>query len=310
MNERLIIDCDPGVDDALAILLALAAPQIDLLGITVTAGNASLDKTLRNAQLVLALGGASEVPVFSGAERAIMNHPPRYSTVHSENGLGGFTADLPLADVADGHAVDYLIDTVMGNPADTITLAAIGPMTNVALAMLREPEFAGRLKRLMIMGGSVNAPGNITPTAEFNFYFDPVAADIVVSSGAKLEVFGLNLTAQAVVNDAWIKDIADIEPIGAAVAAMVGQYNDPALHDPCVIASIIDPTLFEGRDFKLSVDYGSGPTEGQCIVYQGRHLATRKTGDAHVWVSIRNDAFLQMLRAQFIALNDKVRQAT
>lgn len=272
MKEQLIIDCDPGVDDAIAIMLAVASPRIELLAVTTVAGNVSLAHTTKNALKILSLCGAQDVPVFKGAARPLLLEEGRLSLVHGQNGLGDIKLPEPERDAETKHAVNYIVDTIRSAPDKSITLAAIGPLTNIALAFSLAPEIIPKIKSLAIMGGAMNVPGNITPTAEFNFYVDPTAANIVVRSGARAELYGLNLTEQVRVDPVWIDNLIETGPVSGVAKQILTAYSelDPALHDPCVIAGIIDPSLFSGGDYMISVDTRHGMTEGQMIVEHER----------------------------------------
>ena len=265
----LIIDCDPGVDDAIAILLALGSPELDLRAVTTVAGNRSLDSVTHNALGLLALAGRGDVPVFRGAGRGLLPRNVRFSFAHGDDGLGGYEVPPFAASAGEAHAADAIADIVMAEPPGTVTLAAIGPLTNVALAFAKAPALAGRLKRLAIMGGAVGVPGNITPVAEFNFMHDAVAAEIVLSSGAAIDLFGLNLTRRVVVTDELLAALeAGGGHVALAAAAMLRAYaqRDLAIHDPCVIADLLVPGLFGRTARRIAVDYRPGPTDAQSIV--------------------------------------------
>ncbi|MBJ3776367.1 nucleoside hydrolase [Acuticoccus mangrovi] len=267
-GDPLIIDCDPGIDDALAIFLALGSPELDLVGVTTVAGNRPLDQVTRNALALLAIAGRSDVPVHAGCARGLLPRNIRNAFAHGEDGLGGLPHPEGIAEPV-GHAVDYLVETIMAAEPGTVTLAAIGPLTNVATAFTREPRLAERLKRLVVMGGAVGVPGNITPTAEFNFMHDPAAAHIVLSSGAAIDLFGLNLTRQVRVTAGFVDGIAASGTrTSTAVAAMTRAYvtKDSAMHDPCVVAKLIAPQLFGGTMARVIVDYRPGPTDGTSLL--------------------------------------------
>lgn len=266
--HRIILDCDPGVDDAVALLLAFAAPEaIELVGITTVAGNVPLAETTRNALRICALAGRSDVPVFAGCARPILpgDRPP--GGVHGSDGLG----DIGLPDAAFGprpqHAVDFIIDAVTAAPG-AITLCPIGPLTNIALALLKEPAIAKKIKDIVFMGGAAFCPGNSTPEAEFNIWFDPHAAEVVASSGVPLTMFGLDVTRHAhMTPDRMAALAAGAGPIALASVAMMRHYGggDPCLHDPCVIAFLLQPDLFGGVDAHLSVDCTSSLSCGRTV---------------------------------------------
>ena len=277
-QQRILIDCDPGVDDAIALLLALAAPtEIELLGITCVAGNVPLAQTVRNALRVCALAGRADIPVLAGCARAIMNPAIRGSDVHGTDGLG----DSALPDAphgpAPGHAVDFIIDTITAAPG-AVTLCAIGPMTNLALAFVKRPDIAAMVQQVVFMGGAAFCPGNVTPTAEYNVFTDPHAAQIVLSAGVKCTMIGLDVTNHVQVGPAELAALAAGGPVAQAAGRMLGSYGrlDPRLHDPCVIAHLLDPTLFTGVDAEVAVACDSPLTLGQTVVAtRAKHLAGR-----------------------------------
>lgn len=263
----LIIDCDPGIDDALALLVAVAAPQLQVRAVTCVAGNRPLPQTADNARRVLDLAGARQVPVFAGCPRPLAQAQPRSNLVHGEDGLGGVALPM-LGPVADGHAVDELVRRLQQEPAGTLYLVALGPLTNLALAELRAPGLLRRAARLDIMGGAAFVPGNVTPHAEFNFHCDPLAAQIVLAAGARVRLFGLDVTNQTAMDEAWRTNLAALPgPVAPAAAAMLQSYAsvDPLLHDVCPVAALIDPTLFDGAPHHLSVEWRDSATEGRLL---------------------------------------------
>lgn len=266
---RVLIDCDPGVDDALALMTALGAPEIEVAAVTTVAGNAPLAQTTANAQAILALAGRQDVPVVKGCAAPLAGEAPRHASVHGPDGLAALARPRDVAPPAPGHAVDAIVEAVREAPTGSLTLVAIGPLTNVAAALARAPDTARRLRRLVVMGGALTVPGNVSPVAEFNFHFDPAAARLVLSSGAPLTLFPLDVTRRAVATRAWIDALAAAPGrCSRAAAAMVRRYaeGDTALHDPCVIAMLIEPSLVRTRDVVVEVDDGSGPDRGRCLV--------------------------------------------
>lgn len=255
MAEKLILDCDPGVDDALAILLALASPEVDLVGITTVVGNEPLDVVTHNALRIATLAGRSDVPVVAGCPRPILA-PFRqgWASVHGGDGLGDTGLAGPGFAATPGHAVDFIIERVMRAPGE-VTLCPIGPMTNVALAMIKEPRVVTAVRRIVFMGGAAFGHGNATPLAEFNVHVDPEAAAVVAASGAPLVMFGLDVTRLAKITPAWIATMAGGSPVQAEMAKMLRAYGsaDPCLHDPCTVAYLVAPELFSGVEAHLSV---------------------------------------------------------
>jgi purine nucleosidase len=274
----LIIDCDPGVDDAIGLFLAFAAADaIDLLAITTLSGNVSAETTARNACILRQIAGREDVPVHIGALRPLAREPEAASTFHGETGLGDLPLFEPRQSLAPGQAADAIVDIIMQRPPKTVAIAVMGPSTNLALAIRAQPEIAGRLGQVVIMGGARSEGGNITASAEFNIYADPEAADIVFASGCCPIVLGLDATHQVRVTPARL---AAIERIGGAVAAaghkllafanrierdVVGGEASP-LHDPCTIAYLLAPQLFRTVPARISIETQSSLTRGHTSV--------------------------------------------
>ena len=222
---RLIIDCDPGIDDALALLLALASPELDVAAITTVAGNVSLDRTTANGLRVLELAGRSRIPLAAGCDRPLVRLADRdASEVHGTDGLGGIALPAPAARVVDEHAVDLIARIVCEQPT---TVVAVGPLTNVAVLLARHPAAAARIEHLVVMGGSAIG-GNVTPAAEFNAWADPEAAERVFSSGIRTTVVGLDVTRRATLSRLEVDGIAAGGRVGLAAAAMLRGEGSPA----------------------------------------------------------------------------------
>ncbi|MGR3272412.1 nucleoside hydrolase [Thalassococcus profundi] len=275
--RKIIIDTDPGQDDAIAILLALASPaEIDLLGITAVAGNVPLPLTESNARRVCELAGRPDMAVYAGCDAPLSRPLITAEHVHGAGGLDGPDLPDPTMPLQDRHAVDVLIDTLRSEPAGSVTLCPLGPLTNIATALQQAPDIAERIAEIVLMGGAYFEVGNITPTAEFNIYVDPEAADIVFRSGVPLTVLPLDVTHKALVttprNDAFR---ALGTPVGLAVAEMTDFFerfdkekygSDGApLHDPCVIAYLLRPDLFSGRHINVEIETGSELTLGMTV---------------------------------------------
>jgi len=300
----LIIDCDPGIDDALALLLAAASPEFELLAVTTVTGNRPLDVTTRNACRLMALAGRSEVPVHAGCGRPIADAAVRCNLVHGEDGLGG--VELPDGpDPAAGHASDVLASLLLGAPPQTIDVAAIGPLTNLALAELRHPGLLRRARSLLIMGGAAFRPGNVTPSAEFNFYADPLAAHLVLTAGADVKLFGLDVTSQVAMSAAWIESLAALDTRSAQAAhAMLAAYArfDPLLHDACPLVWLLAPELFGGKPCELSVDWRPGPTEGHTIAWEPKRRDRPFAANALVFTDVDADRVLGLVRERLARL--------
>ncbi|WP_017892553.1 nucleoside hydrolase [Serratia sp. S4] len=265
--EKIIIDCDPGVDDAIAILLAIANPNLKLMGVTTVAGNIGIDKTFTNAMKVIALSGRIDIPVFKGAYRPIMFPTGSITNVHGENGLCGMELPEPTQVDSGFHAVDFIIKTVMDNPGD-ITICAIGPLTNIALAMIKEPTLANKVKDIVLMGGAAFCSGNITSHAEFNFYVDPHAAHIVFDTARHVTMLGLDVTEKVDIRVGLCERLDTGNHIARTTSKMSRAYsiNDPFLHDPCAIAYVANPSLFSSIEGNIEIDYLSKEKYGHCFV--------------------------------------------
>lgn len=290
----VIIDCDPGIDDALALFLAAASPTaLRLLAVTCVAGNRPVDITTANACRLLGCAGRADVPVYAGAARPLSGASPRCNLVHGADGLGGVA--LPQCrQPLPGSAADHLVRTLRDAPAQSISVVAIGPLTNLALAEQQHPGVLRRARRVLVMGGAVRHAGNVTPRAEFNFYADPQAAQTVLDAGAELLLFSLDVTTQAVMSMPWIDALADIDGACARAArSMLAAYAalDPLLHDACPVAWLLQPSLFDGERWQLQVDCSDGDDAGHV---SGRHCSSG--GNAHMLTAVDCDALLALVR--------------
>ena len=275
--RKIIIDTDPGQDDAVAILLALASPdEIEVLGITTVAGNVPLALTSKNARIVCELAENPNVKVYAGCDAPLTRKLVTAEHVHGKTGLDGPVLPDPVMPLQDGHAVDFIIDTLRSEAPGTVTLCPLGPLTNIATAFQRAPDIVQRVQQIVLMGGAYFEVGNITPTAEFNIYVDPEAADIVFRSGVDIVVMPLDVTHRALVTKARNDAFRAIpNRVGPAVAEMTdfferfdlekyGSAGAP-LHDPCVTAYLIRPDLFSGRHVNVMVETGSDLTLGMTV---------------------------------------------
>ncbi|KAB0489755.1 nucleoside hydrolase [Pseudomonas vancouverensis] len=281
----LIIDTDPGADDVVALLFALASPQeLNIRALTTVAGNVRLDKTSRNARLAREWAGREEVPVYAGAPRPLMRTPIYAEDIHGKEGLSGITVHEPAAGLAKGNAVDFLIDTLKAAEPHSITIAMLGPQTNLALALIQAPEITQGIKEVVVMGGAHFNGGNITPVAEFNLFADPQAAEVVLKSGVKLTYLPLDVTHKILTSEARLKQIAAINnQASRLVGDILNEYikgdmvhyglSGGPVHDATVVAYLLKPELFSGRAVNVVVDSREGPTFGQTIVdwYDGLH---------------------------------------
>ena len=277
MPRKIIIDTDPGQDDAVAILLAFASPEeIEVLGITAVAGNVPLALTQKNARIVCELAGRREMKVFAGCDKPLVQKLVTAEHVHGKTGLDGIALPDPTMPLQDSHAVDFIVETLRQEMPGTITLCALGPLTNLATAFRTAPEIVGKVREIVLMGGAYFEVGNITPAAEFNIYVDPEAAEIVFKSGAPLTVMPLDVTHKVLTTRPRIEAMRDIgTEIGHAVAEWTdfferfdmekyGSEGAP-LHDPCVIAHLIRPGLFSGRHINVEIETGSPLTRGMTV---------------------------------------------
>ncbi|MFM1959327.1 MAG: hypothetical protein RL588_844 [Pseudomonadota bacterium] len=274
----LIIDCDPGVDDAVALLLALAAAErLDVLAITTVAGNVGGELTARNACLVREIAGRPGVPVHAGQDRPLVRAPVAAYHFHGVSGLGDLPVGPPSRGPEDEPAVDFLIRTLRARPAGEVTLAVTGPMTNLAEALSRAPDIAPRIGRVVAMGGARREGGNITASAEYNIHADPHAADRVARSGVDLVMMGLDVTHQVRATEARRARIGRLSTPQAQVAsqlmafsarteAELGSGGPPPLHDPCVILWLLAPHLFTLQDCHLAIETESPLTLGHTAV--------------------------------------------
>lgn len=273
----LIIDTDPGADDVVALLLAMASPdELKIRAITTVAGNVRLDKTSRNARLAREWGGREEIPVYAGAGRPLVRAPIYAANVHGEEGLTGIQVHEPKQPLAKGNAVQYLVDTLGAAEPRSITVAMLGPQTNLALALIQQPDIAKGIKEVVVMGGTHFNGGNITPAAEFNLYADPHAAEVVLASGVKLTYLPLDVTHKLLTSDARLKQLAAVnnkasklvvDILNAYIKFDMDTYGMPGgpVHDASVIAYLLKPELFKGRDIHMVVDSREGPTFGQTV---------------------------------------------
>ena len=274
--RKIIIDTDPGQDDAVAILLALASPELQILGITAVAGNVPLKLTEKNARKICELAGKPETKVFAGAVRPMVRPLVTAEEVHGQSGLNGPQLPDPTMKLQEQHAVDFIVETLMREESGAVTLCPLGPLTNIALALIREPQIAPRIREIVLMGGGFFEGGNVTPTAEFNIYVDPHAADIVLKSGIPIVMMPLDVTHKALTTAKRVAAFRELGTrVGVATAEMLefferfdeekyGTDGGP-LHDPCVIAYLLKPEFFKGRRCNVTVETSSELTMGMTV---------------------------------------------
>ncbi|HYE43422.1 MAG TPA: nucleoside hydrolase [Caulobacteraceae bacterium] len=277
MTTKLIIDCDPGVDDATALFLAFASSEFDILGVATTDGNVGADQTARNARIIRHMAGRDDVPVYAGCPRPILRDPVEAGNFHGESGLGALEVFDPPVSEEPRHAVNFIIDTVMGHPPESITLAVTGPMTNLAVAMIMQPAIVERLGPVVIMGGARSEGGNIIASAEFNVFADPHAAQVVFGSGCPITVLGLDATHQVRVTPERLEAVRAIDTVAGRAVASLFEFSqgvaaelmdgeDAPVHDPCTIAFLLRPDLFVTRPCQVMVETGSPLTIGHTAV--------------------------------------------
>lgn len=302
MARPIIIDTDPGVDDAVAILLALASPELRVLGLTVVAGNVGCEVGATNARRVLALAGRTDVAVHAGADRPLKRPLVTAAHYHGADGLGGVSLPEPGEALASADAVDFIVDTLRRS-REPVTLCPIGPLTNIALAVARAPDIVPVIAEIVLMGGSWRAGGNVTPAAEFNIWCDPDAAAMVFAAGAPIVMMPLDATLQLPATKARCAGIAALgSPASQAAARFLAHGHDPALkrglagppaHDPAVIAYLLRPGLFDGKAAYVAVEAASDLTRGATVVdWWGR---TGAPANARVIANADADGFFDLL---------------
>lgn len=268
-----IIDCDPGNDDAIALLLAMASPEVALDAITVVAGNVGIERTATNALEIVELAGR-EVPVHAGATRPLLRPLVTAPHIHGETGMQGLVLPKPRRALSPVHAVDHIRATLRAAAPRSVTLCAVGPLTNLALAIATEPAIVAGIARIVVMGGAIGL-GNTTPAAEFNIFVDPHAAAIVFGAGAPVVMVPIDLTHRAVATGPRIAAIRALDNAPAhAVADLMEayparekfDYQGGPVHDACAVAYLVKPALMSGRECHVAIDTGDGPSRGRTVV--------------------------------------------
>jgi purine nucleosidase len=304
----IIIDCDPGVDDAIAILLALASPELEVRGITTVSGNAPVAFTARNALQILELAGRTDVPVHAGCTRPLVREP-LHGLFHGQGGLGSVELPAPTATLAPGHAVGFLVSALERAQADgtPITICTIGPMTNVALLLRLRPDLIGAIARFVSMGGAYREAGNRTMAAEFNVLADPHAASIVFSSNVPITSISLDASHQAMATPERAARFLPYKgPVGETVSALLSHWdrNDPArygsrggpMHDPLVIAFLIAPSLFQTERARVFVEHSSPLCFGQTVA--DRYGKLDEVPNVDIVTSVDADGFFDLLEVR------------
>jgi len=278
MKQQLIIDCDPGQDDAINLFLALPqSDEYEILGITTVAGNVSLEKTERNARILCELAGRPDILVFAGCYAPLKLPLATAEEVHGNEGLEGIDIHDPKMELQDQNAVDFIVETLRASESRSITLVPTGPLTNIAEAITKDPEIVSKIKEIVLMGGALREGGNITPSAEFNIFVDPHAAQIVFDSDCRKVVFGLDVTHQVLSSDDVLERIKKLgNPVALAAYNLLTHYgrfdaekygsNGAPLHDPCTMAYILKPDLFDLKACNIRVEAESELTRGHTAV--------------------------------------------
>jgi purine nucleosidase/pyrimidine-specific ribonucleoside hydrolase len=299
MTLPILLDCDPGHDDAIALLLALGSDELELRGVTTVAGNQTLEKTTANAIRVLELAGRAEIPVAAGAGRPLVREPRVAADVHGETGLDGPDLPPPQAEPSPQHAVDFLAERIEG-----ATLIATGPLTNVALLLARYPD--AKPERIVLMGGAI-AEGNVTPAAEFNIWADPEAAHRVFTSGLDVTMVGLDVTHRALVKPAQLRQAGRIGEVVAELLEFYGGFHRSVygwdgspIHDAVAVAHVIDPDLLEVERLNVRIDTESELCRGRTVVDLWRRTGLEPT--ASVAVGIDSERFVDLLQERLARL--------
>jgi purine nucleosidase len=311
MSQPIIIDTDPGQDDAVAILLALASPEFEVLGITAVAGNVPLALTEINARKICELAGRRDIKVFSGAIQPMVRKLVTAEHVHGRTGLDGPVLPEPSMPLQKEHAVDFLVAALMSRPAGTVTLCALGPLTNIGLALSKEPKIASRIKRIVAMGGGFFEGGNVTVAAEFNIYVDPQAAKLVFESDIPITLIPLDCTHQALTTKLRVDKFRIMKnKCGPAVAKLLDFFerfdeekygtDGGPLHDPCVMAWLLKPELFKSREVNVEIECTSELTMGMTVIdWWG---VTDRKRNATVCRGIEADGFFKLLAERLASL--------
>jgi len=301
--RKIIIDTDPGQDDAGAIMLAAASPELDVLALTAVAGNVPLELTKRNARLILDICGRSDIPVYAGAEKPLKRDLVTAEEVHGKTGIDGVHIYEPPVPLADGHAVDFIIKAIRDNEKSAITLCPLGPLTNIAMALQKAPDIAERVGEIVLMGGGFFEGGNITPTAEFNIYVDPEAAEIVFASGIKIIMMPLDVTHKVLTRKDRIARLRAEGGKPAGIMADMLEYferfdeqkygtDGGPLHDPTVIAYLLKPELFSGRECNVEIETKSELTLGMTVIDWWR--VTNRKKNVLVIKDVDDDGFFDL----------------
>ncbi|HLZ80652.1 MAG TPA: nucleoside hydrolase [Ktedonobacteraceae bacterium] len=300
--RRIILDTDPGIDDALALFLALASPEIQLEAITTVSGNVNVGLTTHNALVLLELAGRTDIPLARGSNRPLVRPPVYADYVHGENGLGGILMPEPQLQPVAVHAVDVIIEKIMNSPGE-ITLVPIGPLTNIALALRREPRIARSVREVVIMGGALRVPGNTTPAAEFNIYADPHAAHMVLHAGWPIRLVALDVTNKTLLQRQEVQELASNKnPVTRLIQQMVENFlftfglprgiTAFQMHDPLCLAAAFQHEMITWEPAYVDVELNGTLTLGETVAYFGPHAG--HTPNLLASVEVDTDRFIQL----------------
>jgi purine nucleosidase len=303
--RRVILDCDPGQDDAVALFLAMSSPaELNILGITTVAGNVPLALTERNARIMCDVAGCKDIPVYAGCEKPMIRDAITAEYIHGSTGIDGMDAFDPATPLQDEHAVAFIIDTLLAAEKASVTLIPTGPLTNIASAMVSEPQILDHIDEIVIMGGAMREGGNRTPSAEFNIMVDPHAADIVLSCGRPITMMGLDVTHQVLSTEERVARIGKLDnPVAQATAGMLSFFHrydtekyssqGTPLHDPCTVAYLLQPDLFKTKHCNVTVETESELTIGHTAV-DFWHV-TDKPKNVNWTYDVNADGFYELL---------------
>jgi purine nucleosidase len=310
LSRKIIIDTDPGQDDAVAILLALASPELEVLGITAVAGNVPLALTTLNTRKICEVAKRPDIKVFAGCDRPIKQALVTAEHVHGKSGLDGIELPEPKMELQSQHGVDFIIETLRNAPSGSVTLCPLGPLTNIATAFEKAPDIVERVQEIVLMGGAYFEVGNVTPAAEFNIYVDPEAADIVFKSGVKITLMPLDVTHKVLVTKQRLEAYKTMGFVGDVVIgwmdfferfdiAKYGSAGGP-LHDPTVIAYLLKPEIFTGRFINVEIETQSELTRGMTVAdWWG---VTERAPNATFIGDADADAFFELLSTRISTL--------
>ncbi len=307
-KHTIILDCDPGQDDAVSLLLAMSSPdELEILGITAVAGNVPLSLTERNARLMCDIAGRSDIPVYAGCPKPMVRELITAEHVHGKTGIDGVDITEPAHPLQEQHAVDFIVDTLRASDDNTITLVPSGPLSNIGTAFSKAPDVVEKVKEIVLMGGAMRESGNCSPSAEFNILVDPHAADIVFNCGRPITQIGLDASHQVLSTRERIDRIKEID--NAPARATVGMidffnrhdmakynYEGAPLHDPCTVAYLLCPEIFEGKICNVSIETESELTMGHTAV-DFWHVTDRPRNTNWIY-AVDADAFYELLTSR------------